>query len=165
VQIIQLETKIAAPPERCFLLSLSIDLHRESTAQTSEKAIAGVTSGLIGPGESVTWQGRHFGFMLTQETLISQYERPRCFQDSMTRGMFRSFVHDHYFDEQADGSTVMRDVLRFAAPFGILGVIVEKAVLRAYLRRFLEERNRLIKDVAEGDRSVWERYIGGAEPV
>ncbi len=42
MQLILLETRIAAPPDRCFLLSLNIDLHKESTAQTSERAIAGV---------------------------------------------------------------------------------------------------------------------------
>ncbi len=52
MQLIQLETKIATPPERCFLLSLNIDLHMQSTEQTSEVAIAGVTHGIIGPGEN-----------------------------------------------------------------------------------------------------------------
>ena len=112
MQTIQLETKIAAPIERCFLLSLSIDLHVESTKQTGERAIAGVPHGLIGLGESVTWRGRHFGVMLTQTSEITAYKQPIYFQDTMTRGLFRSFVHDHYFVEDADGATVMRDVLR-----------------------------------------------------
>jgi len=41
VQRIQLETRIAAPAQRCFSLSLSIDLHVDSTASTGERAIAG----------------------------------------------------------------------------------------------------------------------------
>lgn len=32
MQTIIIETEIAASPERCFLLSLSIDLHMQSTA-------------------------------------------------------------------------------------------------------------------------------------
>ena len=51
MQLIHIETKIAAPPGRCFLLSLSIDIHKASTKQTSERAIAGVTSGIIGPSQ------------------------------------------------------------------------------------------------------------------
>jgi ligand-binding SRPBCC domain-containing protein len=125
MQLIQLETKISAPPDRCFLLSLNIDLHKESTAQTSERAIAGVTHGLIGPNETVTFQGRHFGLLLTHETLISKYDRPRHFQDTMLRGMFKSFEHDHYFDELPDRTTLMRDELRFVAPLGPLGRIAE----------------------------------------
>jgi len=159
MQTIIIETRIAAPPKRCFLLSLSIDLHQESTAQTSERAIAGVTSGLIGPNETVTWQGRHFGFMLQHETLISQYTRPTHFQDIMLRGIFRSFIHDHYFDQQSDGTTLMRDELRFAAPLGPLGWIVENIVLRGYLTGFLTERNSLIKQVAESPETVWGKYV------
>ncbi len=85
MQTIHLQTRIDAPPDRCFLLSLDIDLHKESTAQTNERAIAGITHGLIGPNQTVTWQGRHFGFLLTQETLISKYDRPDHFQDIMRR--------------------------------------------------------------------------------
>jgi ligand-binding SRPBCC domain-containing protein len=104
VQTIHIETRIAAPPGRCFLLSLSIDLHRDSTAATSERAIAGVTTGLIGNGESVTWQGSHFGLMLQHTSKITHYEPPTFFQDVMTSGMFKSFEHDHRFLEQ-DGNT------------------------------------------------------------
>jgi ligand-binding SRPBCC domain-containing protein len=157
-ELIELERRIAAPVERCFLLSLSMDLHLESTAQTGEKAIAGVTHGVIGPGESVTWRGRHFGLMLTHTSVISGYERPGFFEDSMTRGMFRSFAHRHYFTADGDG-TVMRDELRFAAPLGVLGLIAERMVLRQYLRGFLEERNAVIQRVAES-ADGWVRYIG-----
>ena len=161
MQLIQLETKIAAPPDRCFLLSLSIDLHKTSTAQTGERAIAGVTTGIIGPNQTVTWQGRHFGFMLQHETLISAYDRPRHFQDIMLKGMFRSFEHDHYFEPSGDG-TLMSDTLRFAAPLGPLGLIAETLVLRSYLTRFLRERNQVIRRVAEGPPEQWAQYLGFA---
>jgi hypothetical protein len=159
MQLIQIQTHFAAPPDRCFLLSLNIDLHKESTAQTSERAIAGVTHGLIGPNETVTWQGRHFGFMLTHETLISKYDRPHHFQDIMLRGMFKSFAHDHYFDPLPNGTTLMRDELRFAAPLGPLGWLAETLILRRYLSSFLMERNQLIKAVAESPEARWKKYI------
>jgi ligand-binding SRPBCC domain-containing protein len=158
MRTIVLETKIAAPAERCFLLSLSIDLHKASTAQTREEAIGGVTSGLIGPNETVTWRGRHFGLLLTQTTLISQYSQPAHFQDIMIRGAFKSFVHDHYFEVAADGRTLMRDELRFAAPLGPLGWIAETFVLRRYLRGFLEARNQLIQRVAES-QDEWRQFL------
>ena len=159
MQLIELQTRITAPPDRCFLLSLSIDLHKESTAQTGERAIAGVTQGLIGPNQTVTWQGRHFGLTLTQETLISKYDRPHYFQDIMLRGMFKSFEHDHYFDPLPDGTTRMRDELRFAAPLGPLGRVAERLVLRRYLAGFLLERNQLIKQVAESATNAWHPYL------
>lgn len=156
MQRIQLETRIAAPTERCFLLSLSVDLHMDSTASTRERAVAGVTTGLIGEGESVTWRGRHFGFMLSHTSRITRYEPPAFFQDVMTAGMFTSFEHDHRFQKQ-NGETVMNDELRLIAPLGILGLAAEKLVLCNYLTRFLRERNEFLKEVAESQR--WREYL------
>ncbi len=153
---IKLETRIAAPAMRVFLLSLSIDLHMDSTAQTHERAIAGVTHGLIGPGESVTWQGRHFGVMLQHTSLITRCDPPFCFEDVMTKGMFKSFKHRHTFATEL-GMTVMRDTLMFRAPLGPIGLLAERFVLRSYLERFLEERNRLLKHTAESDE--WRSYL------
>jgi ligand-binding SRPBCC domain-containing protein len=106
----------------------------------------------------VTWQARHFGFTLTHTSVISGYDRPRFFEDSMTQGMFASFVHQHFFIATDEG-TSMRDELRFTAPLGPLGIIAEKLVLRKYLRTFLVERNQLIQRVAESDQA-WKHYVG-----
>jgi hypothetical protein len=65
VPVIELNTTIAAPIERVFDLSRSIDLHANSASGTSEQAIAGVTSGLIEIGQEVTWRARHFGIWQT----------------------------------------------------------------------------------------------------
>jgi len=156
VQTITLETRIAAPAMRCFLLSLNVDLHMDSTARTRERAIAGVTRGLIGYGESVTWEGRHFGFLLRHTSKIVSYEAPTFFCDVMAAGMFKSFRHDHHFAEVA-AETVMQDVLQFAAPLGLLGVLAEKLVLRRYFEGFLLERNAVIKQVAESEE--WRGYL------
>ena len=77
---IELTTEIAAPRERCFDLARSIDLHLLSTQGTGERTIAGVTSGLIGLGQEVTWQGRHLGFRVTHQSRITQYRRPTTFR-------------------------------------------------------------------------------------
>ena len=53
---IKLETIIKSTIETCFDLSRSIDLHRISTANTNEKAIDGITKGLINLNEFVTWR-------------------------------------------------------------------------------------------------------------
>jgi ligand-binding SRPBCC domain-containing protein len=100
--------------------------------------------------------------MLRHTSKITQYEPPTFFQDVMTAGMFKSFEHDHRFREQ-DGETVMRDELRFSAPFGVLGFLVDRIVLRSYLTRFLLERNKLVKQVAESE--AWREYLSKIEPL
>jgi ligand-binding SRPBCC domain-containing protein len=148
-------TLIHGPIERCFDLSRSIDLHKASTARTGEQAVAGVTAGLIGMSEEVTWRARHLGVWQEMTSRITGFDPPAYFQDTMVRGTFRSFQHDHFFSEKG-GATEMKDVLRFAAPIPILGRLAE-IFLGPYLRRFLGERNRLLKGVAESDG--WHKYL------
>jgi ligand-binding SRPBCC domain-containing protein len=152
---IELVTNIAAPVERCFDLSRSIDLHMASTDWTGERAIAGITSGLIGLDQEVTWEGRHFGLGIQHTSRITACDRPRHFQDRMVRGAFRFFCHDHYF-ESIPGETRMKDLMVFEAPLGFLGRLVE-SVLDRHMRVLLDRRNRCIKRVAESDE--WRDFL------
>jgi ligand-binding SRPBCC domain-containing protein len=154
---IGLTTQIAAPIERCFDLARNIDLHMASTNHTGERAIAGVTTGMIGAGQVVTWEGRHFGLMFKHTSRITELKFPNHFQDAMVRGMFRSFCHDHFF-ESRNGGTLMEDVLVFEAPYGFVGKLIERTVLEKHLRLLLEKRNDCIKRVAESDE--WKSYLG-----
>lgn len=157
---IELRTFIAAPVERVFDLSRSIDLHQRSTATTRETAVAGRTSGLIGLDETVTWRARHLGVTQYLTSRISGYDRPRWFRDEMVRGAFAWMEHDHWFDA-AEGGTVLRDRFRFAAPLGPLGRIAEALLLRRYMTRFLEARNAEIKRVAESD--AWRELLSAKD--
>ncbi len=150
--IIELTTHIAAPIERVFDLSRDIDLHVRSTAHTGERAVAGVTHGLIGLGEEVTWRAKHFGLWQHLTSRITQFERPDHFRDSMVAGAFRRFDHDHLFSAEG-GHTVMRDVFDYNAPGGPVGRLVERLVLNDYLRRLLITRNAVIKAEAESPLS------------
>ena len=147
---IVLTTLIHAPPERCFDLSRSIDLHVASTRQTGERAVGPLTRGLLGLGDEVTWSARHFGVRQTLTSRITACDRPRHFRDSMVRGAFQRFDHDHYFATCGEG-TEMRDVFDFESPLGLLGRLADVLVLERYLRGLLERRNEEIKRVAESD--------------
>jgi ligand-binding SRPBCC domain-containing protein len=145
---IELTTIIDAPVELCFDLARNIDLHKISTEGTDEEAIDGVTTGLIGRDEFVTWRARHFGITQQLTSKITAFERPNYFRDEMTKGVFRSIKHDHLFE--ANGSiTEMKDIFEFEAPYGILGQLFNALFLYSYLRSLLERRNRIIKEVAE----------------
>ena len=153
---IHLTTFITAPIERVFDLSRSIALHKISTAHTGEKAIAGVTSGLIKLGETVTWQATHLGIRQKLTSAITAFERPYHFRDEMVKGAFKYIKHDHYFIQDND-CVIMKDVFAFASPFGILGKLADKLVLTKYLTGFLLKRNKLIKEYAETEK--WKTFL------
>ena len=148
MRTIRIETWIAAPPERCFDAARDLDLHVASMSHTGEQAVAGRTTGLIELGEEVTWRGRHFGVVQHFTSRITAFDRPRHFQDTMQRGAFRSFVHDHFFEAE-NGGTRMVDLLAFAAPLGVLGLIAERLFLGAYLRRLLTRRAHALRDALQ----------------
>jgi len=154
---INLTYRIHAPIERCFDLSRCIDLHTESSAHTEERAIAGVTQGLIGLGEEVTWEARHFGIRQNLTTRITKFDPPYHFRDTMVRGAFKRFDHDHFFEPDGE-ITIMVDRFDFDAPFGILGRAFSSVVLTAYMRRFLMRRNEMIQQIAESS-TAWMRFL------
>lgn len=154
--VIKLETKISAPVERVFDLSRCIDLHEATMTEHGEKAVAGVTKGLINLNETVTWEAVHFGVRQRLTSKITVYNRPRHFRDSLVAGAFKRFDHDHFFEETR-GATTMRDVFDYNSPFSIFGKIADWIFLESYMRKLLENRNRLIKKIAESDD--WKRFL------
>jgi ligand-binding SRPBCC domain-containing protein len=146
---------VQAPIERCFKLAISIDLMMEATGQ---KAIAGVTSGLIGPGDTVTWQGGSFGKKSSYRSLVEVWRPYSYFRDIMVTGPFRSYEHEHHFAPMNDGTRI-RDEIRFTASTGVLGRLSEKFILRKKMAKMLKQRNALIKKVAESDE--WHKFLDG----
>lgn len=161
--IIRVETLIEVPVARCFDLARDIDLHCRTAARTRERAVAGVTTGLIGLGDSVTFEGVHFGVRQRLSARIIEFEPPQRFVDEMTQGAFQSFTHCHEFWPYPMDAvvatatcTLMCDTLKWVAPLGWLGCIADKLFLERHLRAFLLERNANLKGYAEegkqGDR-------------
>jgi ligand-binding SRPBCC domain-containing protein len=147
---IRLETSVNAPTERCFDVSLNVDVHRQSTAHTHERAVAGVTSGVMKLGDTVTWEAVHFGLKQHLTSKITLYERPHRFIDEMVKGAFQEMIHLHEFVPQPAG-TIMIDTFTFRAPWGPLGRLAEALVLTRYMKELLLTRNRYLKQIAEAD--------------
>jgi ligand-binding SRPBCC domain-containing protein len=145
---LDMETAIRAPAAVCFDLSRDLDLHVTSMRHTGERAVSGRTSGLIGMGEEVTWEARHFGLNHRHCSRITAFAPPTHFRDTMVHGRFKRFEHDHYFVE-TEGRTIMRDVIEFASPLGPLGRVVDLVFMSRYLRKLIALRNEVIKEAAE----------------
>ncbi|MFB9107905.1 SRPBCC family protein [Flavobacterium gyeonganense] len=143
----KLTTKINAPLKTVFDVSRNIEIHQQSTA-SNEKAIAGVTSGLISLNETVTWRGKHFGFYLTHKSRITVMTFYDYFVDEMEEGKFKTFKNEHFFKE-INGVTIMTDQLHYETPFGIIGKLFDTLFLKKHLIYFLLERNKTLKKIAE----------------
>jgi ligand-binding SRPBCC domain-containing protein len=149
---------VNAPIERCFRLSTNIVMVGRTLGM---RTIEGKADGMLEEGDRLVWAGWKFGFPQMHESLITRYDRPAFFQDTMRRGRFKRYQHDHYFYEM-DERTVMNDKIRFTMPLGFIGRFVGQFVLVPYISRRLRRRLVLLKWVAE-HRTEWEKYLPDAK--
>lgn len=145
---IKITTHYFAPIETIFNTNRDIDVHQQSASKTKEVAIAGITSGLINKNETVTWKGKHFGVFITHQSIISEMIFPTYFIDEQLKGKFKSFKHQHFF-EQKENYVEVKDLLEYETPFGVFGKLFDKLFLKKHLTNFIIHRNAILKDLAE----------------
>jgi ligand-binding SRPBCC domain-containing protein len=154
--MIHLTTFIAAPQERVFDLSRSVELHKYSMSHHREKIVDGIMSGLMNPGDTITWKAKHLFKERTLTVKLTKLQRPHFFADEQVQGDFAFMKHEHYF-KPAENGTFLIDQFHFESPKGIIGRVVDRFYLTKYMTRLLEERNNVIKKVAEGN--LWKQYL------
>lgn len=149
MSLIIIETLIRAPIELCFDLARDVSVHAESAAFSSERVVKpGRTEGLLELGDTVAFEGRHFGLMQRFVARITELDRPNRFVDEMVEGRFKRLSHIHDF-ESKEGMTMMRDTLTWEAPFGFIGHFADRLFLRRHLRQFVTTKQSNLKRIAE----------------
>ena len=155
MHFIHLTTFIAAPQERIFDLSRSVDLHKNSMSKYKEKIINGTISGLMNPGDTVTWSAKHLFKERILKVELTKMQRPDYFIDEQVKGDFAMMKHEHYFKPIENG-TLMIDQFHFETR-GALGKLINRIYLEKYMTQLLTARNEMIKQVAEGNQ--WKQFI------
>ncbi|MDO6758822.1 SRPBCC family protein [Tamlana sp. 2_MG-2023] len=147
---ILLESEINSDIKTCFDLSRNITILKESLKRTNETPIAGKTSGLIEKGEWISWEANHFGVAQHLTTKIVAFDRPNYFVNEMVLGVFKSYRHEHIFEE-INGITLMTHRFIFESPYGILGKLVDWLFLKRYITKLLKSRIKTLKFIAESE--------------
>jgi ligand-binding SRPBCC domain-containing protein len=148
---IHLTTFIAAPAERVFDLSRSIDLHKKSMAHTQEQAVAGTTAGLIELDETVTWKAKHLFKIRVLRVRITQMKKPDSFTYELADGDFRALKHVRHF-KQVENGTILIDLVTFEIPYGRMGKMANRLFLTQYIKKILEQRSNFIREYAESEK-------------
>ncbi|MBU2952070.1 SRPBCC family protein [Tamlana agarivorans] len=150
---IQLTSEINSDIHTCFDLARNIDIVKESLKHTKEIPIAGKTSGLIEHGEWVSWEANHLGFAQHLTTKIVAFDKPNYFVNEMVLGVFKSYRHEHIFEEKGD-KTIMTDNFSFELPYGIFGELVNRLFLKSYISSLLKSRVKILKFIADSENAA-----------
>jgi len=79
-------------------------------------------------------------------TEITRYEPPTCFTDRQARGPYRRWEHTHTF-RAVNGGTLIEDQVVYELPFGPLGQIAHRLIVREELRKIFRHRARTIAGI------------------
>jgi ligand-binding SRPBCC domain-containing protein len=73
-------------------------------------------------------------------TRIEAWEPPRRFVDVQVRGPYSLWEHTHTFEEDEPGATIIRDRVRYSIPFGPLGELADRLLVRRDLKQIFDYR-------------------------
>lgn len=76
---------------------------------------------------------------LTWVTEIMEVEDQKMFVDEQRKGPYKYWRHEHYFEENERGGK-MTDIVQYRLPFGILGDIVHRLVVKSQLESIFNYR-------------------------
>jgi ligand-binding SRPBCC domain-containing protein len=98
----------------------------------------------MGAGTLLRYRLRVRGMPLSWLTVIQEWNPPHRFVDEQLSGPYALWHHTHSFEPDGDGGTIMRDVVRYALPFGVLGELAHRLVVRSDLERIFDFRERAV---------------------
>jgi ligand-binding SRPBCC domain-containing protein len=111
-----------------------------SFALTSEDA-EDVHEGML-----ITYRLKVHGVPLKWVTRIEEFEPGHHFVDRQLKGPYKLWLHRHEFEADGDFTTV-RDHVRYALPFGLLGEAAHPLFVRRDIERIFAYRNEAIERI------------------
>lgn len=94
----------------------------------------------MGVGTLIEYRLRLHRVPVRWRTRIEAWEPPRRFVDVQVKGPYSLWEHTHEFEEDGPGRTIIRDRVRYAIPFGPVGELADRVLVRRDLRRIFDYR-------------------------
>jgi ligand-binding SRPBCC domain-containing protein len=100
----------------------------------------------IYPGMIITYRLKPLlGIPVSWATEITHVVPMKYFVDEQRHGPYRMWHHEHHFSEAADGGVLMRDVVHYQLPLGILGRLAHWLLVNKQLTNIFDYRKHQIE--------------------
>ena len=93
------------------------------------------------PGALIEYRLKLRGLPLSWLTRIDEWVPGERFVDLQLAGPYALWHHTHEFAPDGDGGTVMRDTVRYALPFGPVGALAHRVLVRRDLAAIFDFRH------------------------
>src|SRR4051795_5225839 len=135
IQTLQRRQPIELPIEQAF--AFYGDAHNLERITPPWLGFEVTTPGPIemGVGTLIEYKLRLHRVPVRWRTRIEVWEPPRRFVDVQVRGPYSLWEHTHAFVEDGPGATVIHDRVRYSIPFGPLGDLADRLLVRRDLKQ------------------------------
>lgn len=87
-----------------------------------------------------------FSIPLKWQTVISTVDKPNLFIDRQLKGPYSIWEHTHIFKEK-DGGVLMIDEVKYQLPFGIIGDLTHKLLVKKKVESIFSFRRRALEKI------------------
>jgi ligand-binding SRPBCC domain-containing protein len=94
----------------------------------------------MGVGTLIEYRLRLHRVPVRWRTRIEAWEPPRRFVDVQIKGPYSLWEHTHTFEEDGPGATMIGDRVLYSIPFGPLGELADRVLVRRDLRQIFDYR-------------------------
>jgi ligand-binding SRPBCC domain-containing protein len=94
----------------------------------------------MGPGTLLDYRLKLHRVPVRWQTRIEAWEPPRRFVDAQVRGPYSLWEHTHTFEEDGPEATIIHDRVRYSIPFGPLGELADRLLVRRDLKQIFDYR-------------------------
>lgn len=98
----------------------------------------------MGAGSLIEYRLRLHRVPVRWRTRIETWEPPRRFVDAQIKGPYSLWEHTHEFEQDGPGATVIRDRVRYSIPFGPLGDLANRLLVKRDLRQIFDYRREAV---------------------
>ncbi len=148
---LQFTTLIHAPVQRVFDLARCVSLHKRHFEKHAIVPVQGKSSGLLGLRDHVTWKGK-FGRKIKFLSIdVTEMKVPEYFKMEFRKDFFEQFQHEVYLTGINNG-TILMDRIEYDIQLKGFSLFINKRCVEKTVTSFIEERNALCKEYAEGNK-------------
>lgn len=100
----------------------------------------------MGAGTLLDYRLRLHGVPVRWRTRIEAWEPPHRFVDVQVSGPYALWEHTHEFEPAGEGTTTIRDRVRYALPLGPAGDLAHRLFVRRDVERIFDYRRKAVAD-------------------
>ena len=100
-------------------------------------------------GTVIRWRITWKGFQFTWAIVLDGIKAPERVEVRQKLGIFNSWSLTQQLEDHGSGSTLLKDIVEYEMPLGILGRLADDLLIRREIRRLLESRHEKIREIVD----------------